>query len=253
MGSEVPTSVVGGEERSRGRNVDPMNPSDTHAYYRAALSALAFVEQRQPTGRRFGAEADARWSSFRGDLTTGDRLDLLIRDADAQWPSAFGARTVFAQDTVAEDEPFGPKWASLSGVIAEELWRAHRDQSPPADLRSALVAIAEPWSIDLHPFDAGEVAPAEKLVVAGPSAIAALAAVFAAGTALDWTDQVTVVASPPGHRQLAAACGALLNATKRACIVSFDTDATAPTGARVVLSPDAADADAAKAKALTGG
>lgn len=73
------------------------------AYYRGALTGLRHVEARQPTGRRFGAEADARWASFRGDLTTADRIDLLIRDADAQWPGAFGARSVFARRAVAED------------------------------------------------------------------------------------------------------------------------------------------------------
>lgn len=40
----------------------------TESYYRAALTALRFVEARRPTGRRFGAEADALWASFAGGL-----------------------------------------------------------------------------------------------------------------------------------------------------------------------------------------
>lgn len=34
---------------------------DRATYYHAALCCLCFVEQRCPTVRRFGAEADARW------------------------------------------------------------------------------------------------------------------------------------------------------------------------------------------------
>jgi hypothetical protein len=48
--------------------------ADRAAYYRAALCCLRFIEQRRPTGRRFGAEADARWASFRGELQGADRI-----------------------------------------------------------------------------------------------------------------------------------------------------------------------------------
>jgi hypothetical protein len=41
------------------------------------------LRARRPTGRRFGTEADARWNGFHGSLTIADRLDLLVRDADA--------------------------------------------------------------------------------------------------------------------------------------------------------------------------
>ncbi|HEX8111701.1 MAG TPA: hypothetical protein VF516_28415, partial [Kofleriaceae bacterium] len=49
------------------------------------------------------------------------------------------------------------------------------------------------------------VTPTEHLVVVGPSAIAATIEAFAAGAALDWAEQVVVVASAPAARQLAAA------------------------------------------------
>jgi hypothetical protein len=35
------------------------------AYYRSALRALQLVEARAPTGRRFGANADALWKGLR--------------------------------------------------------------------------------------------------------------------------------------------------------------------------------------------
>lgn len=172
-----------------------MESGRLQAYYEAALSALAYVEARQPTGRRFGAEADALWASFRGDLTAADRIDLLLRDADAQWPSAFGARTVFDRRTVAEDEPFGAEWEPLDAVAAEELWRARLATPPPGSIRAALEAVAAAWALPLSRFDAGAIGAAEKLVIAGPSALVGSIAAFEQGVDLDWVDQVIVVAT----------------------------------------------------------
>jgi hypothetical protein len=44
-------------------------------FYRGALTALSFLEERHPTGRRFGQNADLRWASLRGHLMDIDRLD----------------------------------------------------------------------------------------------------------------------------------------------------------------------------------
>jgi hypothetical protein len=173
-------------------------PADTeiHAYYAAALSALRFVEARQPTGRRFGPDADARWSSLRGELTTADRLDLLIRDADAQWPEAFGARTVFATRGVAEDEPFGASWEPMPAVDAERLWRAALGEEAINEPRAVLDAVARAWGLTLRAFDPCEIGANDAPVVAGPSAIAATIEAFAGRSDLDWAEQVTVVATP---------------------------------------------------------
>ncbi len=118
----------------------------TSSFYSAALSSLRYVEHRSPTGRRFGEDADARWRAFRGHLTTADRIDLLLRDADVEFPGAFGPRTTFALRAVAEDEPFGADWAKLSDPDAEALWRKLvRDGAPPADLGGAIGAIGRAW------------------------------------------------------------------------------------------------------------
>jgi hypothetical protein len=221
---------------------------DTARYYRAAVLGLRYLEARKPTGRRFGPDADARWASFRGDLTTADRIDLLIRDANAQWPAAFGARTTFAARAVAEDEPFGPGWTSLDPVDAEELWRAIATAPPAADLRALLSAAAAAWELATSAFDPGPIGAAEKLTVAGPSAIAATIVAFGAGRDLDWSDQVTVIATPPAHRQLAALGGALLGVTRPTTILATTATATTVRRGRLLLSPDADPADAQRAR-----
>jgi hypothetical protein len=182
------------------------------------------MEDRTPTKRRFGSEAHALWTEFRGDLTDADRIELMLRDADAQWPGAFGARTVFGLAGVAEDEPFGPDWESLDAVDA---------------------------AVQLAPFDVPPIGAAARFVVAGPSAIAALARGFAEGRDLDWADQVVSIATPPAHRQIAAVAGGLLNVSKRARVVFASEPLEIKPGAKLITSPDAQSDDVARAQALT--
>ncbi|MCC6750659.1 MAG: hypothetical protein IT371_23580 [Deltaproteobacteria bacterium] len=226
---------------------------DKAAFYRAALAGLRFVEARRATGRRFGTEADARWSSFRGDLTTAARVELMLRDADAEWPGAFGPRTTFALEGVAEDEPFGPAWVPLDPVDAEALFRDAIAAAAPASLGDALTAVARAWGLELRPFDVPRLDAADKLILCGPSAIAATIDAFARGTGLDWADQTLCVATAPAHRQLAALAPALLRGTRAASIVGHAHAPEKPASAcRLILSEDADPADAAHARRLAG-
>lgn len=220
--------------------------ADRQAYYAAALAGLRFVEARQPTGRRFGPDADARWAQFRGDLGTAARLELLLRDADAQWPAAFGARAVFALRGVAEEDAFGPTWEGIAGTDAESLWRKSSAITAPASVRAALEAVASAWSLTLAPFDVTDVAPAARFVVAGPSAIVATIAAFAGRADLDFADQVTVLATPPSHRQLAVLATALLNSSKTARVLAADAPFDLPANARLLVSADADPRDGAR-------
>jgi hypothetical protein len=222
------------------------------AYYRAALGSLRFVQERRPTRGRFGADADAMWASFRGDLTTADRIDLLLRDADAEWPGAFGARRVFELPATADDEPFGADWQPLDSVDAEELWRGMIGESAPSSPGAAMQAIASAWGQRLAPCAAGQVGATDRIIVAGASAIASLVEVFASEHDLDWGTQVTVVATPPAHRQLAAAATALLNAGKATQLLSaaHAKQASVQRGARLLVSEDAAPDDRAAAEHL---
>ena len=213
---------------------------DIARYYQGALLGLRYLEAQKPTGRRFGPDADARWSSFRGDLTTADRLDLLIRDANAQWPEALGARTTFAERAVAEDSAFGPDFAGLDPIDAEALWRAQTAATSSPD--ELLRAVAKVWGLTLPTFDPGPIAAADRLVVVGPAAIVATATAFhLGGRQFDWRDQVVVVATPPAHRQLAALAGAALGITQRATLLTAG-DAI-PGARRLIASPDADPAD----------
>jgi len=207
-----------------------------------------FSSWRRPTGRRFGADADARWSLLRGDLDTVDRIELLPSDADAEWPGAFGERTVYGLEAIAEDEPFGAEWQAPGPVEGEEIWRQVKATSGPTSATAALQAVAAAWKLTLSRFDPGPIGPTDHLLVVGrPSAIAATVEAFATGTALAWADQVTVIATPVRHRQLAAAAGALLNTTRPAALWR-PTDQPSPKlspGHRLVASGDTDPADRA--------
>lgn len=226
--------------------------ADQLAYYRGALQALRFCEQRRATGRRFGDDADHRWRLFRGELNTADRIDLLIRDADAEWPQAFGARSVFGLRAVAEDEAFGAEWAPLDAVDAEGLWRDIVASEAPSDVERGIAAIAGAWELELQPTDVAAIAPTDRLIVCGPGAIAAAIRAFARGTDLSWSSQVVCVATPPAHRHIAAAAAALLNLTQPTRLVAAG-EAAETGGARLVTGPDAAAADREHATELAGG
>jgi hypothetical protein len=223
------------------------------AYVEGALRLLQFVEARRATGRRFGPDADARWTGFRGDLETADRIELMIRDADAEWRGGFGARTIYDLRGVPEDEPFGSQWESLDPVAAEELWRRVKTLSPPASPAAALEAIASAWSIRLAPHASAPISSTDRLVLVGPSAIASTIEAFASGSALDWAEQVVVVATTPAARQLAAAGTAILNAVRSARIVNAEGPDVKVRGATLVASADADPADLAVAQRLVAG
>lgn len=216
----------------------------SRAFYAAALTSLRYVEHRTPTGRRFGEDADARWKSFRGHLTTADRIDLLLRDADVEFPGAFGARTTFALRGVAEDEPFGAEWSALDGATAEAVWRRHvRDEAPPSDVRTLLRAMAAAWEITLEPVLLPTLTPTSRLLVVGPSAIAAVIEAFAAqSSTLRWSDQVVCIATPPAHRQLASNAAAILR-SNRATQLHAGGDGIARLGDRVLVESADGHAD----------
>lgn len=183
----------------------PIAATEVRSYYQAALAALHFVEARHPSKRRFGEEADARWRSFRGQLTTADRLDLLLRDANAEWPGSFGAQSVFPRITAADDDAFGPDWLEQQGFLpidAEELWRSQT--TPVAGLDALLDAWSAAWDIPLLPLESHSTMAAGQYVLAGPSAVAAALRDFVKRDDSSWADRIIVVAAPPAHRQLAA-------------------------------------------------
>lgn len=232
-----------------------MYPLDGVGHYtEGVLRLLQFVEQRRPTERRFGPDADARWNGFRGDLDTADRIELMIRDADAEWPSSVGARTVFAMQGIHEDDPFGSQWIGMDSVDAEELWRKVKAQAAPTTPLETLHAIADAWGRKLKKHAAPSIEATDRLVVTGGSAIAAVIDRFAKGTGLDWTEQVVVVATSPWERQLAAAATSLLNIQQRHNRILSAQDAMATKLDRahqLVASNDADAADLTAAQALT--
>ena len=106
------------------KTVPSVSPERRDAFYAAAVAGLRALDARERTARRFGPDADTRWSSFKGALTDADRIDLLLRDAAVTWGAAFSASEVFDLFGLAPDEPFGPDWKPLptSSITPLESW-----------------------------------------------------------------------------------------------------------------------------------
>jgi hypothetical protein len=211
----------------------------TTSYYHGAFACLQYVDARRPTRRRFGPDADARWKAFKGHLSASERIDLLLRDANAEWPGAFGAREVFARDGIAEDEAFGADWQSLDAVEGEALWRGLSGR-PGADApRDALAAVGRAWSLNLGELKLPAIDAAEQLVVTGPSAVASLAHAFLGRSDLNWAAQVTCIATLPSHRHVALAASAVVDSHRPARVLTAAAVGSIPAAARIIRSDDA--------------
>lgn len=226
--------------------------ADRCAYYAAALAVLRFVEARAPSNRRFGKDADALWKSFAGGLTTADRIDIMLRDADAAWPGAFGARSAFGLWAVAEDDAFGAHWTSLDPMEGERTWKQAQQANESTTPGEAIGAIDSAWNTTVGTASLPALGPSTKLLLGGRSAIAAAIKAFTADDALSWDTQVVVVADEPSERQLAAAATAILNLTKPTVLRGSDErERKGLAGFVAVVSNDASDAVRAAIEELT--
>jgi len=212
-------------------------PAQTTAYYTAAVLGLRALDASEATPRRFGPQADARWSRFRGALHTGDRLEVLLRDAAAAWGVAFAAAKVFQLPGVATDEPFGAGWETPNPRQAE---RYLTTDAPPTLSGCARVLSVAPTAIALPPLR-----PTTRLAVAGGAAILAVAAAFQGRGDLDWATQVTVVADDPTPRQLAGLASLFVGALEPCPVVPSATFDRAE-GVLPVTSADAEPACVAR-------
>ncbi len=216
-----------------------VSSAQRNGFYRAALLGLRALDEAERSGRRFGADADARWNGFRGHLGTAERLDLVIRDAAVKWASAFSPALVFKLPGLASDEPFGPDWSALPEHEAARLWTDH--SCPPG-----IGAVTGALGIEAPPIDLPAVLPSTRLLVAGGAAIAGVARHFQQHSALSWSDQVLVVAEQPRLRHLAGLMAPLLYAAGPTRLVLPSDDVAAvlakadfSSGATVVTSNDA--------------
>jgi hypothetical protein len=100
---------------------DPLIPQDRSSFYGAAVIGLRALDARDSTPRRFGPDAEARWTQFAGALGVGDRIDILLRDAAGIWGAAFSPSECFGFFGLANDEPFGPDWSGIDDHSAKRL------------------------------------------------------------------------------------------------------------------------------------
>lgn len=174
----------------------PVAPPQRDAFYAAAVAGLRALDARERAPRRFGTDADTRWASFKGALTDADRIDLLLRDAAVTWGVAFSPADAFDLFGLAPDEPFGPDWQPVGHTVARRFLADADSAAAPADLARLLGIAVQAVSLPA-------LAASTRLVVAGGSALVAVAQAFAGQPGLSWSDQVLAVATTPAHRQLA--------------------------------------------------
>jgi hypothetical protein len=217
----------------------PLTSQDRSAFYVAAVLGLRALDARERTPRRFGADADARWTQFAGALGAGDRLEILLRDGAGTWGAAFSPSACFGFFGLADDEPFGPDWGGIDENAAKKLLA---DASGSATIDGVATALG----VNAAPVAVPPLTPSTKLVVAGGAALVALAKAFVENRALSWTDQVVAAADRAAFRQLAGLAAVLLGARGRTVIVRPSAEAVNVLRAAgfahldaAIVSPDA--------------
>jgi hypothetical protein len=230
----------------------PVTAQDRSVFYGAAVLGLRALDARERNARRFGADAEARWTQFAGALGAGDRLDILLRDAAGTWGAAFSPSECFGFFGLADDEPFGPDWGGIDDHAAKRLLA---EPDAPATLEH----IAYGFGVKAASIPVPPLTPSTKLVVAGGTAVVSVAKVFSENTALSWTDQVVVLADKPAWRQLAGLAAVVLGARGRTVIVRLGAGAEGALRAAgfahldaAVVSPDA-EPEAAELARKVGG
>jgi hypothetical protein len=192
-----------------------VSQDEIHRFYRVGALGLRALQDRGFGAERFGDDAAARWKAFRGELNDSHRLNLLLRDGAAIYPLAFAARSIFALEGLADDEPFGPNWPSLLPSKAGPILReANAAAYPGAGVDALLAGLADIWGVRMQAPERSAVdaiGAASRLVLCGAGAVAAVAGQMAGRTDTDFGDQVLVVTDTPAVRQLAgiaaAVCG----------------------------------------------
>jgi hypothetical protein len=227
-------------------------------FYRVGALGLRALQDLGFSAERFGPESLARWKGFCGELTETHRLDLLLRDGAVMFPRAFSARSVFALQGLALDEPFGPEWKSLAPSQAASVLREAQqaERTEPASLHQRLRTWADAWGLSLGDFDPAlltAVKGASRLVVAGAGAVVALAAHMADRSDCDFGDQVLVVTEQAGIRQLAGLAAALTGSRTAPRVALPDASETVgfarATGVLVSSDAPPREADAARSMA----
>ena len=188
------------------------NPQHHAAFYAAAVAGLRVLDTRERVPRRFGADADTRWASFKGALTDSDRIDILLRDAAVTWGAAFSPAEVFGLFGLAPDEPFGPDWNSLPASAARRAFADPGQSGRPAELARTLGIAAQDVTLPA-------LTPSTRLAVAGGTALLAVGQAFASRPDLRWSDQVLAVATEPPNRHLAGLLAIAVNSPARTRLI----------------------------------
>jgi hypothetical protein len=160
---------------------------------------------------------------------------------------------------LADDEPFGPDWPGPDASLTVSLLQSAAQPLSDSALLAILAQVVRAWSLAPVPMPAertASIAPQTRIVATGTGAVLALAERFQAGRGLDLSEQVLLVSSRPGERQLLGVAAALLAAsgTPRLVMAGATVEGVRATGflrADLLLaSDDAAPEARATAEAI---
>lgn len=186
-------------------------PTDVESFYRASVTALRLLDAREGRGLRFGAVADQSWKALGGELEPRDRLDWLMRDGAALHPPAFSARVIFELPGLTEDEPTGSDWPMAPAALSVELLREAGKAATAGTLVTPddlLAAASTSWRLSTSApssallEQARAIGPADRVLVAGATALNALAAAAVDRRDLNLADQTLCIAATPAERHL---------------------------------------------------
>jgi hypothetical protein len=169
-----------------------ISTEDLERFLVAGLFALRRMDALLPMPMRFGKDADARWGDFAGQLTLGDRIALLLRDAAVNWGSAFSLAAAINQDILAHDGLLPVDAKEFLKFRGELVWRRAFELSSPTGSDS-WKTLCQVWGIPLSLPAVPHLSPGTKIFVGGVGALSALLDVFGERPDLNWEAQVHFV------------------------------------------------------------
>ena len=231
-----------------GKTATDVDPGQARAFYRSALVAGLFLDTVGPD-RLFDADADVAWRTYGSDLPVVVRLDLALRNLAMLYPGAFAPGPLFQLPGWYDDDPWGVGFVRPPRDELEAMFRS-RGLAPSAD--DVLLQVAGHWGCSSPKAISAPLTPTTQLLVAGPTAMLAVAAAIGKDAACDVRSQVVLVSDGACARHLLGIASALRRSSgmPRFLSSSLAGAESALPATVLVISKDASAAENAAATQL---